>query len=164
MADSPDMNATTDTSTQGSACLRERQRNLPDTTDQGTSDAKANTNNTVSYYSVMLIFLQKRVSWISSGIITQEDKDETYQKTAKIIEAYSDEMVDKWRKEIDNLLVFVRNSITTDVAFAEVLCRTGCSVLEHPHRFQRSILPISSSTTRSGRNTGRLTAIVPSAH
>ena len=114
MADSPDMNATTDTSTQGSACLPERQRNL-----QGTSDAKANTNSTGSYYSVMLIiFLQKRVSWISSGVITQADKDETYEKTAKIIEAYSDEMVNKWRKEIDNLLVFVRNDMFIGVAFA----------------------------------------------
>ncbi|KAM5540804.1 hypothetical protein V8D89_005448 [Ganoderma adspersum] len=66
----------------------EQQRNPLGTTDSGTSDSKS------------------RISWMSNGIITEEDKDETYKKTAKIIETYSDGMVDKWRKEIDNLLVF----------------------------------------------------------
>ncbi|PIL35104.1 hypothetical protein GSI_02892 [Ganoderma sinense ZZ0214-1] len=66
----------------------EEWRSLADTTDSGTSDSK------------------NHVSWVTSGVITQEDKDEAYEKTAKIVETYSDETIKKWNDEIDNLLVF----------------------------------------------------------
>ena len=42
---------------------------------------------------------------------SQAEKDEALSKTAKVVKKYSDEMIAKWNKEIDTLLVFVHDPL-----------------------------------------------------
>lgn len=39
---------------------------------------------------------------------TEQDKAEAWQRTAEIVKEYSDERIERWIAEMDNLLVFVR--------------------------------------------------------
>ena len=38
---------------------------------------------------------------------TEEEKTKAWERTASVVKAYSDELVDKWNQEIDTLLVYV---------------------------------------------------------
>ena len=38
---------------------------------------------------------------------TEEEKKNAWDETAKVVKTYSDELVDRWNKEIDTLLVYV---------------------------------------------------------
>ena len=38
---------------------------------------------------------------------TQAERDEAFMKTAKVVKDYSDELVKRWKEEIDTLLVYV---------------------------------------------------------
>ncbi len=39
---------------------------------------------------------------------TQTEKREAWSSAAKMVETYSDEMIKRWKEEIDTYLVFVR--------------------------------------------------------
>ena len=38
---------------------------------------------------------------------TEEEKKDAWDKTAEVVKTYSDELVERWNKEIDTLLVYV---------------------------------------------------------
>ena len=40
---------------------------------------------------------------------SDEEHDQAWNETAKIVKTYSDQMIDRWNKEIDTLLVYVRH-------------------------------------------------------
>ncbi|KAI0704106.1 hypothetical protein C8Q76DRAFT_823743 [Earliella scabrosa] len=46
--------------------------------------------------------------WYSErdGDFTEDEKKDAWDKTARVVKAYSDELVDRWNKEIDTLLVY----------------------------------------------------------
>ena len=46
---------------------------------------------------------------------TEEQKTESRNEVAKIVKEYSDHMVERWNKEMDTLLVYVRSSISITV-------------------------------------------------
>ncbi|KAI1788872.1 hypothetical protein LXA43DRAFT_1096893 [Ganoderma leucocontextum] len=86
MSESTDMESRASPSHQASSNPAEQHGSPPESTKPGTSKNGA--------------------KWTSSGIITQQEKDNAYLKTAKIVREYSDDLVDGWNKEIDTLLVF----------------------------------------------------------
>ena len=63
----------------------------------------------------------------------QKDKDNAFNKAAKVVHAYSDEMVKRWNMEIDVLLVFVSiytiYSIYVSETGASHNARLACSPL-----------------------------------
>ena len=41
-------------------------------------------------------------------VYTEEEKKTAWDETARVVKEYSDEMVKRWKEEIDTLLVYVR--------------------------------------------------------
>ena len=57
------------------------------------------------------VWLQEILSW---GIPPQNPNKNPEEEVAKVVEKYSDEIVDQWNKEIDGLLTFVRQLVMRD--------------------------------------------------
>ena len=53
---------------------------------------------------------------------TEEEKKEAWDKTAKVVKIYSDELVDRWNKEIDTLLVYVSVECSIVVSRHDLEC------------------------------------------
>lgn len=44
-------------------------------------------------------------------VYTQVEKTEAWSSAAKMVETYSDEVIKRWKEEIDTYLVFVRHRL-----------------------------------------------------
>ena len=47
---------------------------------------------------------------VALGECSEQDKAEAWPKIAKMVEDYSEDLIEQWNKEIDGLLTFVRSS------------------------------------------------------
>lgn len=54
-------------------------------------------------------------------VYTHAERAEAWSSAAKIVETYSDEMIKRWKEEIDTYLVFVRRRLTPRL---EITCLT----------------------------------------
>lgn len=53
-------------------------------------------------------------------VYTHAERTEAWSSAAKIVETYSDEMIKRWKEEIDTYLVFVRRQLTRILAFTSL--------------------------------------------
>ncbi len=49
-------------------------------------------------------------------MISDKEREDAWTETATIIKEYSDDLVDRWNKEIDTLLVYVRFTVPMLIA------------------------------------------------
>ena len=53
---------------------------------------------------------------------TEEEKKNAWDETANVVKTYSDELVDRWNKEIDTLLVYVSFDCSIVVSLHDLDC------------------------------------------
>ena len=72
---------------------------------------------------------------------TDAERADAWEKTAEIVEKYSDEMVKRWNGEIDTLLVYVRVDTDRFPSYTDRLwCCSGGFVLRSTDSLQRTVV------------------------
>lgn len=55
--------------------------------------------------------LQERWKERQSSLYTEKEKSDAREEIAEIVKQYSDDMVKRWKEEMDTLLVYVRDPV-----------------------------------------------------
>ena len=75
------------------------------------------------------------------SFFTDAERADAWEKTAEIVEKYSDEMVKRWNGEIDTLLVYVRVDADRRPSYTDHLrCCPGGFVLRSINGVQRPVV------------------------
>ncbi len=88
-------------------------------------------------------------------VYTQAEKTEAWTGAARMVETYSEEMIKRWKEEIDTYLVFVRDKATHTLTIIRLTQRRtqGGTILGRPHNIQRAV--VSATPTSHARSLDR---------
>ena len=81
------------------------------------------------------------------SFFTEKQRADAWDKTAKIVKTYSDEMIDRWNKEIDTLLVYVRPVPHNLGTLLTLRLAQGGLVFGRPDGVQRAVISTPRSVT-----------------